>query len=131
MKLRQLTAAAAMLALGSSAYAGNLVASKTVDLKFDGFCDGMHLFISQASGVVSGNVTGCVTGRVIGTVGGNSSKGIGITVMSRTFLYVIDDLSQTWQLYTSAGTLLQSGTWSVGVPALAPAASIGSSATGQ
>lgn len=131
MKYTQLAVSSIILALGSSAFAGSLVPNRIVNIKFINFCDGMRLVINQGTGVVTGAVTGCVIGTPIGTVGGNSSKGIGVTVMSRTFQYVIDDISQTWSLYTSNGALLQSGTWAVGIPLAAPNADAGSTATGN
>ena len=131
MKTTLWMATAVMLAFVSIAQAGGLVPNRTVDIRFNGFCDGMRLVINQSTGVVSGSVTGCVSGTPIGTVGGNSGKGIGVTVMSRTFLYVIDDAPQTWSLYLSNGTLFQSGTWSLGVPALAAEQEESSVATGE
>jgi hypothetical protein len=117
MKAIHLALGAAVLAFGSYAEAGPLVPIKTVDIKFDGFCDGMRLVINQSSGEVRGNDTGCVSDPLIGTVGGLSKIGAGISVMSRGFLYVIDDSPTRWTLYLSDGTLLQSGTYSLGVPA--------------
>lgn len=109
-----------VLALGSNAEAGALVRNRLVDISFDGFCDGMHLIINQKSGIVTGVDTGCVSDPLIGTVGTSSKLGAGINVMSRTFLYVIDDFPQKWSLYTADGTLVQTGTYTVGVAVAAP-----------
>lgn len=131
MKVMSTTIALASIVFATSIHAANLVPNRIVSIRFNGFCDGMRLVINHTTGIVTGNAIGCISDPVIGTVGGNSGKGIGVTVMSRTFQFVIDDWSQTWQLYTTAGVLLQSGTWSLGAPAMAPASDAGAVPTGK
>ena len=119
MKTIYLILVVAVLAFGSYVEAGPLVPNKTVDISLDGFCDGMHLVINETTGLVTGNATGCGSGTLVGTVGSLSKLGAGITVMSYGLLYVIDDNPRKWTNYNSDGTLLFSGTYSIGVPALA------------
>ena len=119
MKVAYLAIVASLLLGVASANAGALVANKTVDIKFNGFCDGMHLVINQNSGLVTGNQTGCSSGKIVGTVGANSSLGAGVSILASGLLYVIDDAPQNWKNYQTTGALLNSGTYSVGVAAAA------------
>jgi hypothetical protein len=130
MKAIYMALGAAALALGTQAQAGALVPNKTVDISFDGFCDGMHLVINEAKGTVSGNSTGCISDLLIGAVGSNFKLGAGVTVYNRTFLFVIDDSPRKWTLSNVDGSIVQDGTYSLGVPAMAPA-SAGATATGE
>ena len=114
MKSIYLAFAASVLLGASSAYAGALVPNKTVDIRFVGFCDGMHLVINENTGLVTGNLTGCAHDPLFGTVGSNSRLGAGISVLTAGLLYVIDDFSQTFTNYQPTGARVTSGTYAVG-----------------
>jgi hypothetical protein len=117
MKTFYLSLGVAILALGSYAEAASLVGNEQIDISFDGTCAGMHLNINQSLGRVTGKDTGC-TGlqHLIGTVGSLSNIGAGISVMSQGTLYVIDDDPKKWTSYSSDGTVIQRGTYSIGKP---------------
>lgn len=110
------------LALAGSAMAGPIFPNKTIDLTFVGFCDGLHLVANTTSGVVKGNRTGCrssAVGGVVGTVVGTKQGVAEIlhytsTFGSEDFTAVIRD-DKTWTYYNLDGTVLNSGTWAVGV----------------
>src|SRR3954451_6342417 len=115
-----LAGAAALLLAAPAAQAGALVPNKTTDIKFTGFCDGMHLVINEGTGVVTGNSTGsCITPTpFVGTVGGNAKLGAGVAVLEGGLLYVIDDSPQNFTLYGSGGSvLINAGSYTVGVAA--------------
>jgi len=129
MKLTHVTVLASSLILTSVVQAGVLFPNKTIDIAFTGYCDGMHLVINHTTGIVTGNSTGCVSDPLIGTAGGLSKIGAGLTVMNRTRLFVIDDSGKNWALYNADGSLNSTGTYTVGVAALA--LSQGPLATGE
>src|SRR3954469_8334440 len=114
-----LAGAAALLLAAPAAQAGALVPNRTTDIKFTGFCDGMHLVINEGTGVVTGNSTGsCITPTpFVGTVGGNARLGAGVAVLEGGLLYVIDDSPQNFTLYGSGGSVLVTGSYTVGVAA--------------
>jgi hypothetical protein len=120
--LRVLLASAALLGTTTIADAGALVPNSFVNIAFTGFCDGMRLVINQTTGLVVGSRTGCLSAPLIGTVGANARLGASVTVSTTnngvgSFLFVIDDVPQTWSVYAANGVLLNSGRYSVGFPA--------------
>ena len=115
-------------------FAGPLVPNKTVNIRFDGFCDGMRLVINQNTGVVTGNRTGCASDVIEGGAMTSSITGPGVTFAtfnsgSGIVFWQIDDNPRDFKLILDTG-FTNSGTYSVGVPAMAPVGSGGSS-TGQ
>ena len=119
MKTVHLAFVAAALAFGLPAQAGVLYPTRTIDIAFDGYCDGMHLTINHSTGLVSGTATGCLSNVLTGVAGGLSKIGAGVAVMSTGLLFVIDDNGKNWVIYGADGSVINSGTYSVGVPALA------------
>jgi hypothetical protein len=100
----------------------------TLDITFDGFCDGMHLNIPSvglgSAGTVDGDHTGCVTGGFVGTT---SSKPSPVRAhistdyggLVPTLLHYVVMANHTWAVYGINGdlqTLVNSGTWSAGQP---------------
>lgn len=120
MKTVRLALGAAALVFGSYAQAGVLYPNKTIDISFDGYCDGMHLTINHSTGLVSGYATGCRSEPVSGVAGGLSKNGAGLAVLSQTFLWTIDDNGKNWVIYSDTGVVINSGTYSVGVAAPEP-----------
>jgi hypothetical protein len=114
---------AMLLALSQLAVAAP---SSSIDLTFDGYCDGMHLNIPSlgvgSAGTVDGDHTGCVTGGFEGTT---SSKPSGAHITT-TYGGLVPPLlhyqvrsNHTWTVYGINGdliTLVNSGTWSPGAP---------------
>lgn len=104
----------------------------TIDIVFDGFCDGMHVNINPASGLVDGNTTGSCIGEypILGSLGKvNGKNAVTVTHGSTSpypgLIYIIY-ADYTWANYYNDGsgiTLLWESTWSPGVPAVAGAAS--------
>jgi hypothetical protein len=132
MKTFQLALGAAALVFGSYVQAGVLYPNKTIDISFDGYCDGMRLVINHSTGLVSGNATGCRSEPVSGVAGGLSKNGAGVAVLSQTFLWTIDDNGKNWVIYSDAGVVINSGTYSVGVPVFVQGQSMSrSAASGQ
>jgi hypothetical protein len=133
--MKKLTLAAAALAVASPVlFAGPLVPNKTVNIRFDGFCDGLRLVINQNTGVVTGNRTGCASDVIVGGAVTSSIAGAGVTVATSNFgsgivFWQIDDNPRNFKLTLDTG-FSNSGTYTVGVPAMAPVGS-GSSSTGQ
>ena len=56
------------LAAGS-VQAGPIFPNRTIDLRFNGFCDGLHFTTNTSNGVVVGFRTGCSSGAVGGVIG--------------------------------------------------------------
>lgn len=118
------------LALASSAQAGPILTSKTLNIKFNGFCDGLRFTTNTDTGIVTGNRTGCESapvGGVVGTVLGTRQGGAVILDYTGFDLSIVIRDNKTWSYRNLNGTLFNSGTWSVGVAAIAQAA--GSSST--
>jgi hypothetical protein len=119
------------LAAGLLGFAGFTSAqAATLNVVFDGFCDGVSVTVTN--GVAYGVETGCVSGPAVGTKGKVSSQGKGYTlnlnhVANAVFVLRTDD--NTWSIYLSDGSELQSGTFTHVVGA-APAGN-GKPATGQ
>jgi hypothetical protein len=108
------------LALASSVQAGPIFPSKTIDLKLDGFCDGLHFMTNTTTGIVTGMRTGCeseATGGVVGEVLGKAQGGAVILDYTSFDLSVVIRDNRTWTYYNLNGTVFNSGTWSVGVAA--------------
>jgi hypothetical protein len=105
-------------------HAGPLMGwTRTVDIAFTGYCDGLHLVINPTTGVVTGNMTGCDSGAVFGIVSSLIStnyKGGGAAVVIRDTQFqtqkVIRD-NGTWTYYGDDGGVVSSGTWTKGTPA--------------
>lgn len=130
MKTTRLIFAAAMLLFGSSLYAGNLVQNRNVDIRFVGFCDGLRLVINQSTQLVTGSHLGCISGPLVGTVGALANTGAGVSVTtdyqgSGPFLIHLDDNPARWTIYRTNGTVVNSGSWAVGAPALGSASAAG------
>jgi hypothetical protein len=91
------------------------------DVAFDGYCDGMHL-VSDGLGHVIGNSTGCVTDPVFGYDGKVKTKGKGVVVDAAYAAGLIWNLtnSGTFEIYAADGTFINAGTWTAGIPPLAP-----------
>lgn len=131
MKSVQLALGAAALVFGSYVQAGPLFPNKTVDISFDGYCDGMHLTINHSSGLVTGNATGCLSDPAFGVAGGLSKTGAGVAVLSQSFIWTIDDNGKNWVIYSDSGVVINSGTYSVGVPSFVPGQTMSRSAAGR
>jgi hypothetical protein len=125
--LRSITIVAVLLAAGSFAQAGDMTPTRTFDLRFDGYCDGMRLTINYGTGVVTGNTTGCLLGDPVrgyaGAVSGGTYGGQGVVVgvqpvgWPNGIMFVISDTPRTWQVRDlPTGVVINSGTWSLGVP---------------
>ena len=110
---------------------GFAVSAQALDIVFDGFCDGVKANVN-ANGVTWGTETGCLSGPVVGTKGTVVNQGRAYSLALNhvaNAIYVIRT-DNTWTIYLSDGSELQSGTWS-----FAPAAGVnwqpGLRATGQ
>jgi hypothetical protein len=124
MKIRliALFAVFSIMAFGSSAYAGGLLGgTRTIDIKMTGFCDGYNLTINMNTGIVTGHQTGCDSELVFGTIGsliGFNQKGAALTLRDTTFAtYKVIRDNATWTYYNSDGSVANSGTYTMGVPA--------------
>lgn len=86
----------------------------TMDVAFDGFCDGMSV-TATGSQAVDGVRCGCATEPVFGSIGGglHVSPDAGTGVGWAHFAIRPDG---TFQIWDSLGLLLE-GTWSAGCPA--------------
>jgi len=101
--------------------AGN-ASAQSIDIIYDGYCDGAHFEFNLTTGVVSGNKTGCVSGPMAGTVGmpfGGGTPFIACTDQtgeSHSFKVMRGD--GTWTFYRNDGNgtyVWNSGTWTTGV----------------
>lgn len=120
MKLQHTLFASVLASVGAaSAQAGTFTAH------FDGYCDGISVTISN--GVAYGTETGCESGPVIGTRGSVKKQGKAFTLsldhLPNT-IYVLNTESQTWAIYQPDGSMLQSGTYTVGAPLAAGLAAL-------
>jgi hypothetical protein len=108
MSGKTLFTACLLLAAGSAAKAGTLAGT------YDGHCDGFSL-TTNANGSASGVETGCESGpvagvRIIKFLGGGSGAAVNENHLPNT-VYEINVANHTWQIFTTSGTVLQSGTW--------------------
>jgi hypothetical protein len=112
-----------MLALGQVASAAP---STTLDIVFDGYCDGMHINVPSlglgTAGTLDGDHTGCVTGGFEGTTS-SSPKAFHITTTYGGLVLPLEhwqvNANHTWAVYGISGdleTFINSGTWSPGTP---------------
>jgi len=93
----------------------------SIDISFDGYCDGIHMNYASAglgqASTVDGDQTGCVAGGVFGTAS-SANNAVYLTVPGFSTFTVIN-LDGTWVHYGFSGNqifLLNSGTWSYGAP---------------
>lgn len=134
--LLAITIAVALIAVGSFAYAGGIAPTRTFDLRFVNFCDGMRLTVNYTTGEVTGNRTGCAAGVVrgwIGAVAGGTYDGLAMVVgldNGNGIIYVIGDSPQNFQTKNLVSGLIVNNnqTWALGIPA---AAAVGEQATGE
>jgi hypothetical protein len=132
-KIIGLMVLACCLLVAAGAQAGPLFGtSRNVDIVFDGFCDGLHMNINYNNGKVVATRTGtCVDPEQmvgsVGALGGKTYAGGAVTLMNpinggfSPYYAVIKDNPQTWIYYLADGSVLNHGTYSVGVPAAAAA----------
>ncbi len=89
----------------------------TVNIVFDGYCDGMRVTLDTTTRAASGVRTGSclpqtpLSGRIVDAN----------TVYLRDNTYALDVFlyrNQTWEYYDDFGNLVNSGTFSFGTPAL-------------
>lgn len=110
MKLQHTLFASALALIGTAS-----AQAATFNASFDGFCDGVSITISN--GVAYGTETGCVGGPAVGTKGSVKKQGKAYTLsldhLPNT-IYVLDIETPTWTIYTADGSVLQSGTYTVG-----------------
>ncbi len=115
MKLQHILFASALALIGTA----SAQASSTFTATFDGYCDGVSLTI--VNGVAYGTETGCVSGVAVGTKGSVKKQGKAYTLSLRhapKTIYVVDIETPTWTIYAADGSVVQSGTYTVGeVPA--------------
>ncbi len=113
------TGIAALFAI-ALAFTANQAHAQTVDISFDGFCDGMH--VTLAGDFVYGNRTGCRSQLVLGefaTVIGQPAVVVFFVENNVLFVYTIfldggfDVFS--WDGFTFG--FVGNGTWSFGTPA--------------
>ena len=120
-----------LLALGTTLYAGPLVKNLVIVDLDSGYCDGYHLVINYAKGTVTGNQTGCFSSPLFGTVGGNTKSGLSVSVAMQygndetpnCKVFNFDDYPKKWTLSNCDGTLVNSGSYTVGVPGMEEALS--------
>lgn len=127
MKRLSLFTGGAVVLLASLSFAGAKPAqAATVNIVFDGYCDGMSLNIPSAGsglpGTVDGNHTGsCVTNY--GDIGYKAGSTIGTAENEDgTLVVYVLKTDHTWSnYYDCTGTGIEcyylSGTWSFGTPA--------------
>ena len=108
------------LLVAASAHAGPLIANRTVDIHFTGYCDGLHLVINENTGIVLATETGCISASFAGTVGSlnGTYRGGAVTLTDAAHgtHKVILDKPMVWVYYNANGTVSNSGTYHVGTP---------------
>ena len=98
----------------------------SIDIMFDGYCDGLHLNLPSlglgSPGTVDGDHTGCISGGFVGT-SSSRSKGAHLSTDYGGFdpqlLHIVVGADHTWTIYSIFGdaqTFINSGTWSPGTP---------------
>src|SRR3989442_1039910 len=112
------------------AAAASATPQTSYDIVFDGYCDGLHLNIPSiglpsTEFSIDGDQTGCVSGPVIGLAKHDLKGRYGVT-NGREFLtipgfgtHTVINRNYTWFHYALNGDLiyvLNSGTWSLGIP---------------
>ena len=87
---------------------------QSVDIKFDGYCDGMHLEIVK--GLIVGTRTGCDGARINGLEMSPNDTALdaNVQLVATDYTYRLD--SHNRFVVTYHGQLVNSGTWSYGVP---------------
>jgi len=124
-KIIGLMVLACCLLVAAGAQAGPLLGtSRNVEIVYDGFCDGLQININYNTGKVLATRTGCSVGQLIGTVGaldGNTYAGGAVTLSNTDIGYhvVLKDNPRRWVYYLPDGSVLNSGTYSIGVAAAA------------
>lgn len=97
------------------------VANFTMNIAFDGYCDGERLHIPGSAGApgVDGNQTGCVSNPLIGARF-NGPSSASMWDYTDLLLYVVNR-NHTWVIFNDVGGgvsgFVNSGTWSPGSPA--------------
>ncbi|MBC2696425.1 MAG: hypothetical protein HF982_14345 [Desulfobacteraceae bacterium] len=97
----------------------------TIDIMYDGYCDGARLTYDLTTGLASGNQTGCCQGYMLGAVADVYSQGPALCMSycaGADFyahpLYTVIRIDKTWTHYACDGNggmfVLNSGTWSYG-----------------
>ncbi len=107
-----------IMALSLAALAGAAQALPK-DIVFDGYCDGLHLGKKTADGGYNGYRTGCASDLA---GGGAAGKNAAITYDYATLgiqLTLVVRPDNTWTYYYLDGSVLNSGTWTAGMPAIA------------
>ncbi|MFC1523813.1 hypothetical protein ACFL6N_03375 [Thermodesulfobacteriota bacterium] len=110
---------ALFISLASTVYA----APKTLNVVFDGYCDGVSITYDMSTGYATGASTGCVVGNQAGTVGSIAAQGTGGTlawdqVADYAGMILILHAQGTWELIMATdASYINSGTWTVGFPA--------------
>ncbi|HEX3943340.1 MAG TPA: hypothetical protein VHW69_04565 [Rhizomicrobium sp.] len=112
--------------LGAPGYAGDLAKTKTFDMTFDGFCDGMNLTLSNKVYIV-GQSTGCSSGVDEGFLAkrGNINPYFDISSNNnggdQALTYVFDDprsANHGWCVYNTTDGVTQNvincGTYTLG-----------------
>jgi hypothetical protein len=123
MKHMVLFLLAGALVLGAAPVASAATAPhNSIDISFDGYCDGLHMNYASAglgeASTVDGDQTGCVVGGIFGTAS-NANNAVYLTVPGFSTFTVVN-LDHTWVHYGFSGNqiyVLNSGTWSFGTPA--------------
>jgi len=110
MKLQHTIFAAALALIGTAS-----AQAATFSAVFDGFCDGVSITVSN--GVAYGSETGCVGGAAVGTKGSVKKQGKAYTLSLNHLpnaVYVLNIDTPTWTIYAADGSVVQSGTYTVG-----------------
>jgi len=114
-------AALTLVLVAAPISAASAAPTKSYDIAFDGYCDGLHLeFPSLGFGTkqtVDGDQTGCVSGGIFGEA--NSSGSTAYLTVPGFSTFTTVNKNHTWVHYGFNGNLifvLNSGTWSYGTP---------------
>jgi hypothetical protein len=109
----------------AAAFAASAAPASTLNIQFDGYCDGMSLTTPSAGlgsrETVDGDQTGCVTGGIFGTTSAFKDQYFMTVPTYGTFTVV--GMNHTWVHYALQGNqiyVLNNGTWSPGTPKAAP-----------
>jgi hypothetical protein len=95
-----------------------------MDISFDGYCDGMHLNVPSVGvgslGTLDGFGTGCTSDPLFGQASKKGfKKGTEYVTSGLSGLHYVIRASHKWEIYATDGSavyLLNSGTWTKGLP---------------